>query len=275
MKETETMESKPMNPDKATASVMQVKDDLTAGISEYLGVGPSLANRREYLFFLAATILVSLGILATLGYIYLWPYVKPSYALISDKEKIREIFKAAGDWAPVVYILVEVAQVLTIFWPVPWEIAGGYLFGLPLGLFYSMLGLTAGAVLAFFLGRWLEKTYMRRIIDPGKLKHFRRVMRREGALAAYIIFLVPGVPKDFVSYILGFTSLNLKFFVVAVIIFRLPSTFLLTLQGAEVAKGNYWISMGLLGSNYLLAVLIYCYRDYLYRWIKSWHLEEL
>ena len=203
------------NSDPVTAGVLEVKDDLTNGIAEFLGIGPSMANRREYLVFLAAAILVSLGILSMLGYIYLWPYLQPYYELISDKEKISGLFKAAGNWAPIVYMVLEAGQVITIFWPVPLEIAGGFLFGLPLGIFYSMVGLTFGAVLAFLLGRWLEKTYLRRIIDPGKLQHFRRLMRREGALAAFIIYLIPGVPKDFVSYVLGFTSLSLKFFVVA------------------------------------------------------------
>ena len=265
----------PLGPDQVTAGVMQVKDDLTDGISEFLGIGPSMADRKEYLIFLAASILVSLGILATLGYIFLWPYLQPYYAFISDKEKISGLFRTAGNWTPVVYILLEIAQVLTMFWPVPWEIAGGYLFGLPLGMLYSTIGLTTGAVLAFLLGRWLEKTYLRRLIKPEDLRRFRRLMKREGTLTAFIIFLIPGVPKDFVSYVLGFTSLSLKFFAVAVVIFRLPSTFLLTLQGAEVAQGNYWLSGGLLGFNYLLAVLIYRHREYLYQWIKAWHLEEL
>lgn len=269
------MESKAVNSDPVTAGVMEVKNDLTAELTEYLGVGASMANRREYLIFLAASLLVSLGILSLLGYIYLWPLMEPYYALISDKEKISGLFRAAGNWAPIIYILLEAGQVLIMFWPVPLEIAGGFLFGLPLGLVYSMIGLTTGGVLAFLLGRWLERTYLRRIIDPEKLQSFRKVMKREGALAAFIIYLIPGVPKDFVSYVLGFTTLSLKFFVVAVAIFRLPSTFLLTLQGAEAARGNYWLSVGLIGGNYVLAVLIYRYRDYLYQWIKAWHLEKL
>ena len=268
------MKSKAVNSDPVNDGVRQVKNDISAGIAEYLGVGSSMANRREYLSFLAASLLVSLGILSLLGYIYLWPLLKPYYAIIADPEKISGIFRAAGDWAPIVYILLEVGQVLTMFWPVPLEIAGGFLFGLPLGIVYSMIGLTTGAVLAFLLGRWLERTYLRRIIDPEKLQIFRELMKREGALAAFIIYLVPGVPKDFVSYALGFTTLSLRFFVVAVAIFRLPSTFLLTLEGAEAAKGHYWLSAGLLGCNYLLAVLIYRYRKYMYQWIKAWHLEE-
>jgi uncharacterized membrane protein YdjX (TVP38/TMEM64 family) len=268
------MKSNEANSDPVTAGVKEVRDDLAAGITEYLGVGPSMANRREYLTFLAASLLVCLGILFLLGNIYLWPLLKPYYAVISDQERISALFQAAGDWAPVVYILLEVAQVLTMFWPVPLELAGGFLFGLPWGLVYSMIGLTTGGVLAFLLGRWLERTYLSRMVDPEKLKSFRKLMKREGALAAFIIFLVPGVPKDFVSYVLGFTSLSLKFFVVAVAIFRLPSTFLLTLQGAEAAKGNYWLSVGLIGFNYVLAMMIYRYRECLYQWIRAWHLEE-
>jgi uncharacterized membrane protein YdjX (TVP38/TMEM64 family) len=269
------VKSKAVDSDPVTAGVREVKDDLAAGITAYLGVGSSMANRREYLIFLAASLLVSLGIISLLGYMYLWSHLQPYYAIISDKEKISGLFRAAGDWAPIIYILLEAAQVLTMFWPVPLEIAGGFLFGLSLGLVYSMIGLTTGAVLAFLLGRWLARTYLNRMIDPAKLQNFRQLMEREGALAAFIIYLVPGVPKDFVSYVLGFTTLSLKFFVVAVAVFRLPSTFFLTLQGAEAAKGNYWLSVGLIGGNYVLALLIYRYRDYLYQWIKAWHVEEL
>jgi uncharacterized membrane protein YdjX (TVP38/TMEM64 family) len=269
------MESKSANSDQVTASVMEVKSDLTAGITESLGVGPSMNNRREYLVFLAASLLVSLGILAVVKYHYLWPLLKPYYAIISDKEELRGLIRAAGNWAPIIYILLEAAQVLTMFWPVPLELAGGFLFGLPLGIVYSMIGLTAGSVAAFLLGRWLGRTYLSRMLDPKKVQGFRKLMKREGTLAAFIIFLVPGVPKDFVSYVLGFTKLSLKFFVVAAAIFRLPSTFFLTLQGAQVAEGNYWLSVGLIGFNYVLAILIYRYREYLYQWIKSWNLEEL
>ena len=43
------MKSQAVNSDPVTAGVMEVKDDMTAGITEYLGVGSSMANRRESL----------------------------------------------------------------------------------------------------------------------------------------------------------------------------------------------------------------------------------
>lgn len=269
------MESKPSGPDSITDSVMQVKDDITAGVTEYMGVGPHMADRNAYLVFLAASFLVSLGILLLRGYTYLWPLFKPYYPFLSSKEEISSLVRATGDWGPIVFIFLEALQVLTIFSPVPLSIVGGFLFGLPLGMFYSTVGITLGSVMAFLLGRWLEHTYFRPLINPQNLQRFRQIMKREGSLAAFIIYLIPGIPKDYVSYILGFTSLSLKFFVVAATLFRLPSTFLLALQGAQVAQGHYWLSVGLIGFNYFLAVLIFQYREYLYQWIKAWHLEEL
>ena len=268
------MESTPTNSEVVTAGIMEVKDDITESIEEYLGIGPAMADRKEYLIFLSAAILVSLGIVAMLVNTYLWPYLQPYYAIISDKEQVSALFRATGSWAPIVYILLEAGQVVTIFWPVPLEIVGGFLFGLPLGIIYSMAGLTLGGVAAFLLGRWVLLRYVCRFVDPHKFLRFRKLMTREGSLAAFIIFLIPGVPKDFVSYILGLTRLSLKFFIVAAIVFRLPSTFLLTLQGSEAAKGHYWLSVGLVGFNYFLAVLIIRYREYLYQWIKDWYHEE-
>ncbi|MGA7563185.1 MAG: VTT domain-containing protein [Desulfobaccales bacterium] len=269
------MESKPSGPDAVTDSVKQVKEEITAGLTGYMGVGPSGADRNAYLVFLAASVLVSVGILLLLGFIYLWPLFKPYYSFISNKEEIGHLLRATGHWGPFVFIFLVAVQVLTIFWPVPLEIAGGFLFGLPLGVFYSIIGLILGSVLAFLLGRRLEATYLHRLLDPQTLQRFHQIMKREGTLAAFLIFLIPGPAKDFVSYILGFTSLPLKLFVVAVALFRLPGTFLLTLEGSQVAQGHYWLSMGLMGFNYFCAVLIFRYREYLYRWIKAWNLEGL
>lgn len=268
------MKSASKDPDSVTESLIQLEDDVTSGINQYLGVTPSIANRKEYLAFLTASILVSLGILSFLGYIYLWPLFKPYYSYVSDKEHISGLLRTTGNWGPLVFILLQAVQVLTIFWPMPLEVVGGYLFGLPLGIFLSTLGLTFGSVMAFLLGRWLERSYLRHIVDPKNLARFHQLMKREGSLAAFIIFLVPGIPKDFVSYILGSTFMSLKFFIVAVTLFRLPSTFLLSLEGAEAAKGHYWVSLGGIGFSCFLAYLIFRYRDHLYQWIKAWHLEE-
>jgi len=160
------MKSESKDPETVTDSLLELKDDVTSEIDHYLGVVPSMANRKEYLVFLAASLLLSLGILLLLGYIYLWPLLKPYYLFVSDKEQLSGLLRSTGNLVPVVFILGLALQVLTIFWPMPLEIVGGYLFGLPLGVLLSTIGLTLGSVMAFLVGRWLERTYLRRLVDP-------------------------------------------------------------------------------------------------------------
>ena len=100
------MESKPSGPDAVTDSVKQVKEEITAGLTGYMGVGPPGADRNAYLVFLAASVLVSVGILLLLGFIYLWPLFKPYYSFISNKEEIGHLLRATGHWGPFVFIFL-------------------------------------------------------------------------------------------------------------------------------------------------------------------------
>jgi uncharacterized membrane protein YdjX (TVP38/TMEM64 family) len=239
-----------------------------------LGARPDMPNRAEYLFFLTVSMVFLLGMLALLGYIYLEPVRERLYHSVLDRERIRAVMNAAGSWGPVLFIMVLALQVVTIFWPVPVEIAGGYLFGLPLGLLYSTLGLALGSMLAFCLGRWLEKNFVSRLVHLHTMKSIRKLMKREGTLTAFLVFLIPGVPKDFVCYFLGLTRMSLAFFLVAATLARFPGTVLLTLEGAQVYKGHYAITLGLAALYIGLAFLLYRHREALYEWVGRWHPEE-
>jgi uncharacterized membrane protein YdjX (TVP38/TMEM64 family) len=245
-----------------------------ADLAAHLGARPDMPDRGEYLFFLTASIVFFLGIIALLGYVYLEPVRERLYHLVLDRERIRAVMNAAGSWGPVLFIMVLALQVITIFWPAPVEIAGGFLFGLPLGLLYSTLGLALGSMLAFCLGRWLEKNFVTRLVHPHTMKNIRKLMKREGTLTAFLVFLIPGIPKDFVCYFLGLTRMSLAFFLVAATLARFPGTLLLTLEGAQVYKGHYVITLGLAALYIGLALLLYRRREALYEWVGRWHPEE-
>ena len=211
---------------------------------------------------------------AFLGYIYLNPIRVEFHQLVLERERIRTVIQAAGSWGPLLYIMAQALQVVTIFWPVPLEIAGGFLFGLPLGLLYSILGLALGSMLAFLLGRWLEKKFVARLVHPHTMKHLRNLMKREGSLTAFLLFLIPGIPKDFVCYFLGLTRMSLAFFMVGATVARLPGTVLLSMEGAQVYKGHYAVTLGLAALYIGLAFLLYRHREALYEWVDRWHPAE-
>jgi uncharacterized membrane protein YdjX (TVP38/TMEM64 family) len=256
------------------STVMQERQTYRSELAAFLGARPDMADRAEYLFFLTASIVFVLGILAFLGYIYLDPLRERLYQTVLNKDRIRTIIESAGSWGPLLFIAIEALQVVIMVWPVPMEIAGGFLFGLPLGLLYSTLGLALGSGLAFLLARWLEKRLVARLVAGHRLKRFRDLMKREGSLTAFMIFLIPGIPKDFVCYALGLTRMHLVFFLAATTLARLPGTLLLSLEGAQVYKGHYGITLGLLAMYLTLAYFMFRHREALYHWMSRWHLEE-
>ena len=200
----------------------------------------------------------------------LWAWTIYWYDWATDKHKLKAALDAAGPLAPVLFIAIQALQVsFRARSPGrPPVFIGGYLFGVPLGLTYSTIGLTLGSVVAFLLGHWLEQHFVARIVSRETMKRFDFLMEHQGALVAFILFLIPGFPKDYLCFILGLSPMNFRVFLVVCTIGRIPGTLMLTLQGAQVYKGDYWSTIILVGVCLLIAGLAYVFRDTLYDWIR-------
>jgi uncharacterized membrane protein YdjX (TVP38/TMEM64 family) len=223
-------------------------------------------------------VLLSLG-LVFLVFHYrhsLWHQACEVFGICTNKEWIKATLKAVGPLAPLVFILLQGLQV--VFAPIPGEatgFVGGYLFGVPLGLLYSTLGLTLGSILAFLIARWLEEHYVKRWIPAEILQKFDFLMERQGALVSFILFLLPGFPKDYLCFVLGLSRMPLRLFLLICVVGRLPGTLLLTLQGAKVYKGDYYSTLIILGLCLVLIVVLAYYREPVFRWIRRFdHPEE-
>ena len=59
-----------------------------------------------------------------------------------------------------------------------------------------------------------------------------------------------------------------KLFLLICIVGRIPGTLLLTLQGAQVYKGNYYSTLIILGLCLVLVGVLAYYREAVYRWIR-------
>jgi uncharacterized membrane protein YdjX (TVP38/TMEM64 family) len=195
--------------------------------------------------------------------------------LITDKEWIQSTLKAAGPLAPLVFILIQAFQV--VFAPIPGEATGfigGYLFGAPLGLLYSTLGLTLGSVGAFLIARWLEEHYVKRWIPAEILQKFDFLMERQGALISFILFIFPGFPKDYLCFVLGLSRMPFKLFLLICTVGRIPGTLMLNLQGAKVYQGDYYSTLIILGLCLVLIVVLAYYREAVYGWIRRFDHSE-
>jgi uncharacterized membrane protein YdjX (TVP38/TMEM64 family) len=235
--------------------------------------------RRSWLFWslLALLLLIpvayfSWGFICRSG---LWGWVCQHVALIEDREKVKAFLKASGPLAPLIFIIAQALQV--VFAPIPGEATGfigGYLFGVPLGMLYSTIGLTLGSMLAFSLGRLLEHKFVARVVSRETLERFDFLMERQGALIAFFFFVVPGFPKDYLCFILGLSLMSWKLFLLLSTVGRLPGTLMLTLQGAKIYEGDYLFTGVLIVLCLVLAGTLYYFREPLYHWLRRWDHQQ-
>lgn len=185
------------------------------------------------------------------------------------KEIIRGWLHALGPLAPVGFILLQALQVVVA--PIPGEASGffgGFLFGAIPGFLYSTAGLSLGSTLAFGVSRRLGGRVIGKLIRTETFEKFDALFERNGALVVFLLFLFPGAPKDYLSFLLGLTTMPFKIFLLLLTVGRMPATLMLSLQGAQVYQGNYWTFLILLGITLFVGVLLIFFREHFYRWLR-------
>lgn len=218
----------------------------------------------------AAVLLLAITAAAVFYRQPLWLLLRQAWALLTDRQRTEAFLASFGNWAPVVFIGLQVLQV--IFAPIPGEATGfigGYLFGTGLGFVYSTIGLSIGSLVNFAIGRFFGKRYVRRLIPSGRLSQMDRFVRHQGIFVLFVLFVFPGFPKDYLCLFLGMSALPTSVFLLIAIVGRMPGTLLLSLQGASLFQGQYVLLAGLVALCMLLVFPAYRWRDALYRWIEK------
>ncbi len=175
--------------------------------------------------------------------------------------RLREEILAYGAMAPLLFIILQLLQVL--FAPIPGEASGflgGYLFGAWPGFLYSSIGLTLGSVLAFGIGRLLGDALITRFRKRQVYRKFNHIVRKSDFAIPFVLFLLPGFPKDALSYLLGLSSMPLRIFIFIACVARMPGTLMLSFQGAQVYQGNFLQLLVLLVSSAAVALPCIFYR---------------
>ncbi len=225
------------------------------------------ANKLKLSLFLA---LIIFGFVGFWFRVPIWEKLTDLYHLFSDREQIRHLISSFGTSAPPVFMLIQVLQVL--FAPVPGEATGfigGYLFGALPGFIYSSIGLTVGSWINFLIGRFLGERYVRKLIPAAKFQKIDGMVKRQGIIFLFILFLFPGFPKDYLCLALGLSTLPIKLFVLMAGIGRMPGTLALSLQGAFLYEKDYVLLGIMIGACLILAFLCYAYRERIYLWVEK------
>jgi uncharacterized membrane protein YdjX (TVP38/TMEM64 family) len=218
---------------------------------------------------------ILLGLLTT-GLVYLaltgklWPLILKAWDLFKEKEAMRSYIESWEGWAPLVFIVIQALQVILA--PFPGEFTGavgGFLFdGLPTSL-YSTIGLTIGSGIAFLAARIIGLPLVKLLVNDHLRRRFHFLTERRGIIMVFLLYAIPGFPKDLLTYLLGLSPMGFWPFLITSNIGRIPGTVMLSFSGAAIFHGNWGLLIGLSVAALIMIVLIYFNMNRISEWIKE------
>lgn len=163
--------------------------------------------------------------------------------LASKPQELKETLNSFGWRGVLVFMLFQVLQVIVAAIPGEFvQLAGGYIYGTLTGTLYSLTGIVAGSVIVFYVSRLLGYPLVKTFVSQKNVEKFNFMINsNKSEIAMFLLFLIPGIPKDILTYIAGLTPIKpLRFFAI-IFVGRLPALFASSLVGSSTQKGNYLV----------------------------------
>jgi uncharacterized membrane protein YdjX (TVP38/TMEM64 family) len=221
---------------------------------------------------------ILVGALFIITYQYnsqIWVQIIRFYNLYQDHGEFKKIISSYGAYAPLAYILLQVLQVVIA--PIPGgaiEFLGGVIFGVKAGFIYSIIGTLLGSWLAFSLARIFEKVAVEKFVSEQTRKKFDYLVEHEGVVLSFILFAIPGFPKDALCYILGLTPMHFGIFLIISTVGRIPGTLIACLQGAKAFEHQYKLFILLLAISTGMILVFYIYHNEIHHLVKKLRREK-
>ncbi len=193
-------------------------------------------KRLKLVFNIVIVVLFLAGIaFVTIKY---GPYLSK---LASKPQELKDALNSYGWRGVLVFMLLQALQVIVAAIPGEFvQLAGGYIYGAWLGTLYSLTGIVTGSVIVFFVARFLGYPLVKTFVSQKNLDKFSFMMSSSKSdVAMFLLFLIPGIPKDILTYIAGLTPVKpLRFFAI-ITVGRLPALFGSSVIGSSTQKGDY------------------------------------
>jgi uncharacterized membrane protein YdjX (TVP38/TMEM64 family) len=184
------------------------------------------------------------------------------YIFLIDKQKAIEFVNSFHPYDEVAFISLQILQVVAA--PIPGEatgLLGGYLYGPVRGTVYSTIGLTMGSWIVFVLARFFGLPLVEKAVKPSIMQKFDYFLEHRGLFVSFLLFLIPGFPKDCLCYIIGLSHMKTWHFLAISTVGRLLGTILLSVSGSYARNDQYAGLLIVAGISCIFVIVAYFYRD--------------
>jgi uncharacterized membrane protein YdjX (TVP38/TMEM64 family) len=170
-----------------------------------------------------------------------WFAGRPMIRLAHEPEKFKQLVNSHGILGKLFYIGMVIFQVIIAFVPgEPLEIGAGYAFGALVGTILCVIGTVIGSVIVVLLVRKLGIKLCEVFFPAEKIRSLKFLQNtRKRNIIIFLLFFLPGTPKDLVTYFLGLTDIKISTVIFLASVIRLPSIVTSTLGGDALGLREY------------------------------------
>ena len=213
--------------------------EASAGVSRETPA--SYQEKRRILRRKRAVVIAGFAALCA-GIVALWASYGPELlAFVADAPRFRAWVDEAGALSRIAFVMANMAQIVIAFLPgEPLELAAGYAFGALEGTLWCLAASALGTAAVMALVRTFGLRIVALFFPPEKIASMRWLRdARRFELLLFLCFLIPGTPKDLLTYVAGLGKSPVVRIVALTTVGRIPSIVSSTLAAGAFGDGNY------------------------------------
>ena len=200
-------------------------------------------NRRGVYYLVSVLVLAALLILGT---VFLAPVIAD---FAKDPKSLQRYIEGFGVWGRFVFVGIQILQV--VFAVIPGEVielGAGYVYGPWEGALLCLAGAALASTGIFLLVRRLGRRVVFMVANSKKLEKFKFLHNEQQlTLIVFLLFFIPGTPKDLLTYFVGLTRIKALHFILITTFARIPSVLSSTYAGATLSEQNYLLTAVIFG----------------------------
>ena len=193
-----------------------------------------------------AMALAGLGLVIVFMIVVFWFVGKPMLQFVSQPERFRDWVDDSGIWGRLAFVGMMMFQVFVAIIPgEPLEIGAGYAFGVVEGTLLCILATTLSSSVIFLVVKRFGMKFVTLFVTEEKIHSLKFLQNTHRLnLIAFVLFFIPGTPKDVLTYVVGLTPMRLRTWVLISTVARIPSVITSTIGGDALGTENYLFAVG-------------------------------
>ncbi len=154
---------------------------------------------------------------------------------------LAKFVNSVGVWGMLVLFMVQCLQIVIAIIPgEPIELVAGAMYGTFGGMAICLFGILVSSGIMFYFTRKLGKEKIKHSkIYPKITKYSFLTNEKKLESMVFVLYFIPGTPKDLLVYICALTDISFKRFLILSTVARIPSVITSTMAGASFATGNH------------------------------------